>query len=98
MTRMEVRGEVVKLFRDVSPDDFTVFDRGNGSAEYWLSEERRLAFSLPDEPVAVAHLYVASEAPPDKRRDDGAALAVVIIYLSEYVKDIPLPAGTVVTL
>jgi hypothetical protein len=94
---MEVRGEVAKLFRDVSPDDLTVLDREDGSAEYRLIEEKRLALSLPDEPVAVAHLYVASEAPAEKRRGDGAALAVVIIYLSEYVKDIPLPAGTVVT-
>jgi len=40
---------------------------------------------------------VASDVLPDKRREDGAPVAVVIVYLSEYVKDIPLPAGAVVT-
>jgi hypothetical protein len=91
----EVRSR--SCFGTSAPDDLTVSDRGDGSAEYRLTEQKRLALSLPNEPVAVAHLYVASEAPPDKRRDDGAALAVVIIYLGEYVKDIPQPAGAVVT-
>ena len=97
----EVRPEVAKLFRDVHAEDLIVHDRGDGSAEYHITEEKRRAISVPEEEFpeipAVAHLYDASKAPPRAQRDDGAALAVVIVYLSEYVKDIPLPAGTKVT-
>jgi hypothetical protein len=96
---LDVRKEVASLFRNLSPEDLVVFDRGDGSAEYRVLEAKRRAISVPGEELppipAVAHLYDARRLPPHHRhRDDGALLAVVIIYLGEYVKDIPLPVGS----